>query len=140
MYFSLITILAKGNNIAKNPNVCFNFFHQPLERQIRLEGTIEKISDIDSDDYYNSRPLGNRLGAWASNQSEKLNSREVLEEKQKELENKFADGNVPRPKHWGGYICKPNYFEFWQGRGSRLHDRIAYELINNTWHISRLSP
>jgi pyridoxamine 5'-phosphate oxidase len=130
----------KGNDIDFNNNVCFNFFHQSLERQIRIEGTVEKISEAASDEYFNSRPFGNRLGAWASNQSEKIASRDALEEKQIELEKKFADGNIPRQEHWGGYICKPNYYEFWQGRSSRLHDRIAYELNNNIWKISRLSP
>jgi pyridoxamine 5'-phosphate oxidase len=130
----------KGISITGNPNVCFNFFHQTLERQIRIEGTVEKLNNFDSDEYFNSRPLGNRLGAWASNQSEKIDSREKLEEKQKQFEQEFSNGNVPRPAHWGGYICKPNYFEFWQGRSSRLHDRLAYELIDGQWRISRLSP
>lgn len=130
----------KGQEISTNPNVCLNFFHQPLERQIRIEGSIEKISTEASDEYFNSRPKGNRLGAWASNQSEKITSREVLELKQVELEKKFSDGNIPRPPHWGGYICKPSYFEFWQGRESRLHDRISYEKQGSQWNIARLSP
>ena len=130
----------KGQEISTNPHVCLNFFHQPLERQIRIEGMIEKISEEASDEYFNSRPMGNRLGAWASNQSEKIASREVLEIKQSELEKKFSNGIVPRPPHWGGYICKPSYFEFWQGRQSRLHDRISYEMQGNSWSIARLSP
>jgi pyridoxamine 5'-phosphate oxidase len=130
----------KGDNMDVNQHVCLNFFHQSLERQIRIEGVVQKIATAASDEYFHSRPLGSRLGAWASNQSEKIASREVLESKQKELEEKFADGNVPRPPHWGGYVCKPNYYEFWQGRNSRLHDRIAYELTNNHWQIARLSP
>ena len=130
----------KGQEIATNPHVCLNFFHQALERQIRIEGSIEKISAEASDEYFNSRPVGNRLGAWASNQSEKIASREVIERKQSELEKKFSDGNVPRPPHWGGYICKPTYFEFWQGRQSRLHDRISYEKQGSSWNIARLSP
>ena len=130
----------KGDNMDVNQHVCLNFFHQSLERQIRIEGVVQKIDTAASDDYFNSRPLGSRLGAWASNQSEKIASREVLERKQKELEEKFADGNVTRPPHWGGYVCKPNYYEFWQGRNSRLHDRIVYESANNQWQIARLSP
>ena len=130
----------KGDNMDVNQHVCLNFFHQSLERQIRIEGVVQKIDTAASDDYFNGRPLGSRLGAWASNQSEKIASREVLENKQKELEEKFADGNVTRPPHWGGYVCKPNYYEFWQGRNSRLHDRIAYESKNNQWQIARLSP
>ena len=130
----------KGDNMDVNQHVCLNFFHQSLERQIRIEGVVQKIDTAASDDYFNGRPLGSRLGAWASNQSEKIASREVLERKQKELEEKFADGNVTRPPHWGGYVCKPNYYEFWQGRNSRLHDRIAYESKNNQWQIARLSP
>jgi len=130
----------KGDNMDINQHVCLNFFHQSLERQIRIEGVVQKIDTAASDDYFNGRPLGSRLGAWASNQSEKIASREVLENKQKELEEKFADGNVTRPPHWGGYVCKPNYYEFWQGRNSRLHDRIVYESTNNQWQIARLSP
>lgn len=130
----------KGDNMDINQHVCLNFFHQSLERQIRIEGVVQKIDTAASDDYFNGRPLGSRLGAWASNQSEKIASREVLERKQKELEEKFADGNVTRPPHWGGYVCKPNYYEFWQGRNSRLHDRIVYESANNQWQIARLSP
>lgn len=130
----------KGDNMDVNQHVCLNFFHQSLERQIRIEGVVQKIDTAASDDYFNGRPLGSRLGAWASNQSEKIASREVLENKQKELEEKFADGNVTRPPHWGGYVCKPNYYEFWQGRNSRLHDRIVYECANNQWQIARLSP
>jgi len=130
----------KGQNIDVNKNVCFNFFHQAIERQIRIEGTISKVSEADSDTYFNSRPLGNRLGAWASDQSEKIPSRQILEEKQNEFEAKYKDIEIPRPPHWGGYICKPNYFEFWQGRSNRLHDRICYELVNNNWQTARLSP
>jgi pyridoxamine 5'-phosphate oxidase len=130
----------KGKEISLNKNVCLNFFHQPLERQVRIEGTIEKITEQASDEYFHSRPVGNRLGAWASNQSEKIASREILEDQNSELEQKFADGNIPRPPHWGGYIVKPTYFEFWQGRQSRLHDRISYEKNGNAWQIARLSP
>lgn len=130
----------KGHEISHNPKVCLNFFHQALERQIRIEGSIEKISEEASDEYFHTRPVGNRLGAWASNQSEKIASREIIEKKQAALELKYKNGNVPRPPHWGGYICKPNYFEFWQGRQSRLHDRICYEKDASIWNISRLSP
>ena len=111
------------------------------ERQVRIEGTIEKVSPEESDEYFQSRPKGSQIGAWTSNQSLVIENREVLEEREKHLIEKFGDGFIPRPPHWGGYKLVPTYIEFWQGRPSRLHDRIAYSLMKNSeWKIERLSP
>ena len=117
------------------------FFWVELERQVRIEGVIEKVSDENSDAYFHSRPRGSQIGAWVSNQSMIIENREVLEEREKHLIEKFGDAPIPRPPHWGGYRLIPNYIEFWQGRPSRLHDRIAYTLLENSdWKTDRLSP
>lgn len=131
----------KGKEIEENPQVALTFFWKELERQVRIEGRIEKTSDSDSDDYFASRPRGSQLGAWVSHQSEVIESREFLEQKQKDFEARFEGGAVPRPSHWGGYRVIPDYVEFWQGRPSRLHDRLAYVLSEDgVWKIERLSP
>lgn len=132
----------KGIQLTENPKGSLMFFWPPLERQVRIEGNIEKVSPKESDEYFNSRPKGSRLGAIASSQSKKIDSREVLEQRLEDLAEQYKDTDeIPRPDHWGGYIIKPNYFEFWQGRANRLHDRISYELEDDgTWTISRLSP
>lgn len=131
----------KGTELAENPNACITFFWAELERQVRIEGLIEKVSDEDSDTYFHSRPRGSQIGAWVSNQSMVIEHREILEEREKHLIKKFGDQPIPRPPHWGGYRLVPNYIEFWQGRPSRLHDRIAYTLLaNGEWKIDRLSP
>lgn len=130
----------KGKAIEANANVCLSFFWPPLERQVIIKGKVEKTSGKVSDDYFNSRPEGSRLGAMASNQSEVIASREVLEDKLHELENQYKGKETPRPEHWGGYIVKPVEIEFWQGRQNRLHDRIDYKLEDNKWKISRLAP
>lgn len=131
----------KGQQLAGNPNACLVFFWKELERQVRITGTVEKISEADSDTYFNSRPMGSRIGAWASPQSTVIADRNVIENNLNELQQKFADGNISRPLHWGGYIVKPTAIEFWQGRPSRLHDRIVYTLQDNaTWKIERLAP
>ncbi len=132
----------KGEEMAMNPHValCFNWLD--LQRQVRIEGTITKVSDDISTEYFNSRPKLSRIGAWVSNQSKVVPNRAFLEEKFKVLSEKYADTEgVPRPEHWGGYIVKPSKIEFWQGRRSRLHDRICYtKLENEEWKIERLAP
>lgn len=130
---------SKGNQIEKNANVALCFFWKELQRQVRIEGVATKLSDEANDEYFNSRPLGSRIGAWASPQSEVIKSRTVLEENEKKIQEEFGD-NIKRPNHWGGYKVIPNYFEFWQGRSSRLHDRICFDFENNNWKITRLAP
>ncbi len=130
----------KGNNLTQNKNAALLFFWHQLERQIRIEGTCKKISRAESEKYFHSRPRTSQLGALASNQSEELNSREELEKRFAELEKKYKGKEIPLPKNWGGFILSPNYFEFWQGRESRLHDRIAFKKNRNGWKIVRLSP
>lgn len=132
----------KGQDVAANPYASLTFFWVDLERQVRIEGRVEKVSEQESDDYFAIRPRGSQIGAWVSNQSETLQTRELLDKKQAELEKKFDGLAVPRPPHWGGYRVIPDLVEFWQGRPSRLHDRILYKLneADNSWSISRLSP
>ncbi|MBS1511119.1 MAG: pyridoxamine 5'-phosphate oxidase [Bacteroidetes bacterium] len=131
----------KGKEIEENPNACLVFFWAPLERQVRITGRIEKVSAEESNDYFESRPAGSRIGAWASPQSTVIANRAVIEENIKDLEEKFIDGHIPRPPHWGGYIVQPQTVEFWQGRPSRLHDRILYTKNQDaTWKIERLAP
>lgn len=131
---------AKGQEIASNPKAAINFFWQPIERQVRISGTLSMLSPETSDAYFAGRPYDSQLGAWASNQSEVLQSREQLEEKLKHLAKTYAPGNVPRPPHWGGYILQPHKIEFWQGRPGRVHDRILFSRENENWKITRLSP
>ena len=130
----------KAQDIVSNSNAALNFFWPQVERQVRVEGVLEKISDELSDNYFQSRPRGSKLGAWASGQSQVIKSRQVLEEKFSELSAKFPGDEVPRPAFWGGYLLKPTMLEFWQGRPGRLHDRIQYLLKNHEWLIQRLSP
>ncbi|KAB1064929.1 pyridoxamine 5'-phosphate oxidase [Salibacter halophilus] len=130
----------KGIELRENPHASINIFWSELERQIRINGVVEKLSEKESDEYFASRPRESQIGAWASDQSAQLADRTELEEKVKQYEKEFEGKEVPRPKNWGGYIFKPDYFEFWQGRPSRLHDRIAYELIDKSWSKKRLSP
>ena len=129
----------KGRDLAAHPFASLTFMWKELERQVRIEGAIEKVSAAESDDYYQSRPLGSRIGAWASPQSEVLESRATLEKRWQELAAKYGE-DPPRPPHWGGYRVLPEMLEFWQGRRSRLHDRIAYQLKNGKWTLSRLAP
>jgi len=131
----------KGKAIINNPNVCLSFFWQTMERQVIIKGIAEKTSDIVSDNYFNSRPDGSKLGAIVSSQSETIPSRDFLDNKLKELENKYEGKEIPRPNHWGGFLIRPIEVEFWQGRANRLHDRIRYKLEDNyNWKIDRLSP
>ncbi|HWK60485.1 MAG TPA: pyridoxamine 5'-phosphate oxidase [Eoetvoesiella sp.] len=128
----------KGQDLAANPHASLLFFWQPMERQVRIEGIVEKTSGAESDAYYDSRPLGSRIGAWASPQSQPI-TREDLEKRNQEFTASL--GQAPsRPPHWGGYRLKPDYVEFWQGRPSRLHDRLAYTLDGGQWKLSRLAP
>ena len=130
----------KGKELSDNPRACLLFYWPQLWRQVRVEGDVEKVSTAESEAYFQSRPLGSRLGAWASNQSEVVETREVLEARFAELEKRFGE-DVPRPEHWGGYRLKPNSIEFWQGRDNRLHDRLLYRLKEDgSWLIERLGP
>jgi pyridoxamine 5'-phosphate oxidase len=130
----------KGEDLAENPHACLLLYWSQLWRQVRIEGAVEKISEAESDEYFHSRPLGSKLGAWASDQSQPLESREQLEKQFEEFNGKFA-GNVPRPPHWGGYRVKPDVIEFWQGRENRLHDRLRYNLKpDGAWNVERLAP
>lgn len=131
----------KGKHLEQNQNACANFFWPELERQIRIEGTIEKASKDISDAYFASRPRESQIGAWASEQSKPMASRKVLEDLMEALRKDFENKPVPRPEFWGGYILKPTYFEFWQGRKSRLHDRFSYTLNDDqNWDILRMFP
>jgi pyridoxamine 5'-phosphate oxidase len=130
----------KGQDLAVNAMAAMQFFWPELERVVRIEGRVERVSDEESDTYYRSRPAGSRIGAWASPQSQVMPSREVLEAAWQEQQTKLGD-DPPRPAHWGGYRLAPDHWEFWQGRSSRLHDRIAYELqADGSWLIQRLAP
>lgn len=129
----------KGQAIEQNPYVALTFFWAELERSVRIEGRIEKISAEQSDNYFASRPYTSRVGAWASNQSQVLSSKSELVAKAALIAAKHPL-QVPRPPHWGGYIVLPERIEFWQGRPSRLHDRICYRLVEGAWHKERLSP
>lgn len=131
----------KGQQLEENPRACLVFFWKELERQVRITGLIEKVSAAESDAYFTSRPVSSRIGAWASPQSQPIDSRKVLEDKEAELKEAFEGKEIPRPLHWGGYRVKPVTIEFWQGRPSRLHDRIQYTLEENgQWKIERLAP
>lgn len=130
----------KGRELAKNPNAALVFFWKELERQVRIEGTVEKVSDADSEAYFASRPVASRIGAWASPQSTPIAGRNIIEENVLKYQAQFGEGNIPRPPHWGGYVVKPLKVEFWQGRQSRLHDRILYTRQDEKWAIERLAP
>ena len=130
----------KGEQLAHNPRASILFWWESLQRQIRIEGEVVKIGEEESDTYFQSRPYGSRLGAWVSEQSHPIVDRTVLEKRQIKFEKKFAEGNVPRPDHWGGYRLTPNKFEFWQGRSNRLHDRLLYQMQQDAWTRARLAP
>lgn len=130
----------KGKDLALNKYVSICFFWKELERQIRIQGTAEKLSTEESELYFKSRPYLSQIGAHSSHQSEIVPNRDFLDEQFQHMLSKYSEGNVPLPDTWGGYGITPTYFEFWQGRPSRLHDRISYKWIGNTWDIKRLSP
>ncbi|RXK59417.1 pyridoxamine 5'-phosphate oxidase [Lacibacter luteus] len=131
----------KGQELAENPRACLLFFWKELERQVRIIGLVEKVSVEESDEYFLSRPTGSQVGAWASPQSRVIENRSWLENRVKEMDEKFKTEQLTRPAHWGGYRVKPVIIEFWQGRSSRLHDRIQYTLQEiGGWKIERLAP
>ena len=131
----------KGQQLAENPKACLVFFWKELERQVRITGLVEKVPATASDEYFHSRPMASQIGAVASPQSRAIQSREWLDEHYKELKKQLKDETIQRPEHWGGYIVKPVIIEFWQGRPSRLHDRLQYSLEENgEWKIERLAP
>ncbi len=132
---------AKGNDLKENPRAALLFFWEPLERQVRICGSAEKVSAAESYEYFKTRPIDSRLGAWASAQSSVLSSRALLEKAFGEMLEKFKNGEIPLPPQWGGYRIVPDEFEFWQGRVNRLHDRISYKKQSDaSWRIVRLSP
>jgi len=130
----------KGHDLKQNPQAALVFFWPELERQVRIEGMVSKLDPQISTDYFHSRPKGSQVGAAASPQSQVIESREALEQQVIELKKQYEDLEVPRPEHWGGYLVEPQRVEFWQGRPSRLHDRICYDLVEGVWIISRLAP
>ncbi len=130
----------KGHDLENNPFVSVNVFWSEMERQIRMEGTVSKLDREESDAYFKARPRDSQIGAWASAQSQKVTDREELEKWVKHFNEKFEGMEVPRPPHWGGYFIEATYFEFWQGRPARLHDRIIFEKDGNTWNKYRVAP
>jgi len=131
----------KGKAIQENNQVCLSFFWPGLEQQIIIKGNVEKLQENLSDGYFKSRPTGSQLGAWASNQSKVIESREILEKNLQKFQKKFEGKEITRPPHWGGFMVKPISIEFWQGRPNRMHDRILYRLKEDlSWGIERLEP
>lgn len=131
----------KGKELADNPQACIVFFWKELERQVRVEGIVEKVSSEESDAYFFSRPAGSQVGAWASPQSKLIAGRKVIEDNVIKYSEQFEEESITRPPHWGGYRLKPQLIEFWQGRESRLHDRLQYTLQQDgAWKIERLAP
>ena len=131
----------KGQQLIENPWGAIAFWWAELERQVRIEGRVEQVSQVESDEYFHSRPKGSQLGAWASNQSQVIDSRDVLEQRLQQLKEEYENNEVPRPPHWGGFRVIPDEIEFWQGRPSRLHDRLLYRRSEEgSWVMQRLSP
>jgi pyridoxamine 5'-phosphate oxidase len=130
----------KARELAARPRAAMVFLWAPLERQVRVEGRVERIGEAESDEYFATRPRGSRVGAWASQQSKVIAGRGVLARQIRRIEARFRAADVPRPPHWGGYRLVPDAFEFWQGRPDRLHDRLRYRRVRGAWRIERLSP
>jgi len=130
----------KGKEMEENPQASMVFFWPELERQVRIDGLITKVAEEVSTAYFHSRPKGSQIGATASPQSTVIPNRELLENRVEELNATYADQEIPKPAHWGGYLLEPTHIEFWQGRPSRLHDRITYTSVNGAWTINRLAP
>lgn len=130
----------KGKELAANPQAAMTVYWDALERQVRVEGSTKKLPRGDSRDYFKSRPRGSQIGALASPQSQVISGREVLEKKVEDLSGAYGEGEVPLPENWGGYLLRPDLVEFWQGRPSRLHDRLRYKLIEDSWAVERLAP
>jgi pyridoxamine 5'-phosphate oxidase len=130
----------KSAELTENPLAALVFLWKEIERQVRIVGAVARVSAAESEAYYRSRPLGSRLGAWASHQSSVLGNRADLEQRLADIATRYADGDVPLPPHWGGFRVVPDEIEFWQGRPSRLHDRLRYQRAASGWVISRLSP
>lgn len=131
----------KGQEMAQTPAAALVFWWGELERQVRIEGSITLVSDSEADAYFQSRPRGSQLGAWVSSQSQVIENRTVLEDRLDRLDRDYRDSPIPRPPHWGGYRLVPSYFEFWQGRSNRLHDRLCYrQTTSDAWKVERLSP
>lgn len=130
----------KGKELLENPQAAMVFFWPELERQVRIEGTITRVAEEVSTAYFHSRPQGSQIGATASPQSTVIPNRELLEHRVAALQQEYKEKEIPRPEHWGGYLLKPAHIEFWQGRPSRLHDRITYTLEGDLWAINRLAP
>lgn len=130
----------KGRALTANPRAAATFYWAELERQVRVEGTVSQLSDDESDTYFESRPRGHRLSAWASEQSERVENRSVLEERLAHFDARFEEEDVPRPHSWGGYLIVPERVEFWQGRPNRLHDRLLFSREGRSWRLDRLQP
>jgi pyridoxamine 5'-phosphate oxidase len=132
---------SKGESLNKHPQACITFFWAELERQVRIEGITQKVDSATAEIYFKNRPRASQIGAWVSEQSSRIESRDILELAFKELEAKYEGQEIPTPPHWGGFELIPSYFEFWQGRASRLHDRVIYDLTEGgIWKIGRLAP
>lgn len=139
-YFYTNYLSEKGKELKKNPYACLVFFWPELERQVRIEGTVAKVDKETSTTYFHSRPKGSQISAVASPQSQPIANRKMLEQKVEEVTQAYGDQEIPKPAHWGGYVIKPTSIEFWQGRPSRLHDRIKYQSNGKKWIKQRLAP